>query len=147
MDAVHVEPGHRVQQDQQGLQELLRGAHGVAASGHAKPKLCPRLRGRDTCLPLSYLVTKPFIHLSGADWSARLQAVVFGVAGVAVTPAAVATPGLEGAQTYVVESGDTLWDIAQRFGTTVEALVEANGLEEAADLTVGQQLIIPESGQ
>lgn len=72
---------------------------------------------------------------------------VSSVAGVAVTPAAVATPGLEGAQTYVVESGDTLWDIAQRFGTTVEALVEANGLEEAADLTVGQQLIIPEPGQ
>ncbi len=72
---------------------------------------------------------------------------VSSVAGVAVTPAAVATPAQGGAETYVVESGDTLWDIAQRFGTTVDALVEANGLEDAADLIVGQQLTIPESSQ
>lgn len=72
---------------------------------------------------------------------------VSSVAGAAVTPPAVALPAQDGAQTYVVESGDTLWDIAQRFGTTVEALVEANGLEDAADLTVGQQLTIPESAQ
>jgi nucleoid-associated protein YgaU len=72
---------------------------------------------------------------------------VSSVAAVAVTPAAVATPAQGGAETYVVESGDTLWDIAERFGTTVDALVEANGLEDAADLTVGQQLTIPESTQ
>ena len=48
-----------------------------------------------------------------------------------------------GGETYVVESGDTLWDIAQRFTTTVDAIVEANELENAADLQVGQELIIP----
>jgi hypothetical protein len=72
---------------------------------------------------------------------------VSSAAGVAVTPTVVSTPDEGGTQTYVVQSGDTLWDIAQRFETTVEALVEANGLEDAADLTIGQQLTIPESVQ
>jgi len=45
----------------------------------------PRRAGRDTCLPLSYLVTKPFIHFSRTDAAARLPAVLFGVASVAVT--------------------------------------------------------------
>jgi LysM repeat protein len=48
-----------------------------------------------------------------------------------------------GSQTYVVESDDTLWDIADRFGTTVEAIVAANNLANAADLQIGQELIIP----
>ena len=46
-------------------------------------------------------------------------------------------------ETYVVESGDTLWGIAQRFTTTVDAIVEANDLESAGDLQVGQELVIP----
>ncbi len=54
-------------------------------------------------------------------------------------------------QTYVVQSGDILWDVAQRFGTTVEAIAEANDLENPADIAIGQVLIIPppeeESGE
>lgn len=49
----------------------------------------------------------------------------------------------EGGRAYVVQSGDTLWDIALRFDTTVEAIVDANGLANAADLTLDQELIIP----
>lgn len=48
-----------------------------------------------------------------------------------------------GSQVYVVMSDDTLWDIAQRFGTTVEAIVAANDLESPEDLQIGQELIIP----
>ncbi len=48
-----------------------------------------------------------------------------------------------GGETYVVQSGDNLWDIAQRYGTTVEAIAEANDLANPADLYVGQELIIP----
>jgi murein DD-endopeptidase MepM/ murein hydrolase activator NlpD len=44
---------------------------------------------------------------------------------------------------YEVQAGDTLFDIAQRFGTTVEAIVEANGLVDPADIAIGQILIIP----
>lgn len=46
-------------------------------------------------------------------------------------------------ETYVVQSGDILWDIAERFGITVEAIAEANDLENPADLAIDQVLIIP----
>jgi LysM repeat protein len=49
-------------------------------------------------------------------------------------------------QTYTVQSGDILWDIAQSFGTTVEAIAEANHLENPADIAIGQVLIIPPAG-
>src|SRR5581483_2853119 len=44
---------------------------------------------------------------------------------------------------YTVAPGDTLERIAQRFGTTVEALVGMNNLRDRNSLRVGQQLIIP----
>lgn len=56
-------------------------------------------------------------------------------------PAQEAAP--EGSQVYLVQDGDTLWDIALRFDTTVEAIVEANGLENPEDIAIDQELIIP----
>ncbi len=44
---------------------------------------------------------------------------------------------------YTVRSGDTLSEIAQRFGTTVEVLVEANGIENPDLIFPGQRLQIP----
>lgn len=46
-------------------------------------------------------------------------------------------------ETYVVQDGDTLWDIATRFGTSVDAIIAANSLENADDLAIGDELIIP----
>ena len=45
--------------------------------------------------------------------------------------------------TYAVQSGDTLSAIAERFGTTVDAIVEANDITDATSLEVGLLLIIP----
>ncbi len=45
---------------------------------------------------------------------------------------------------YVVEWGDTLFSIANRFGTTVETLMAANGLTSPL-IYVGQRLTIPSS--
>lgn len=45
--------------------------------------------------------------------------------------------------TYVVQSGDTLWTIAQSFGTTVDAIVEVNELDNPSELQVGDELAIP----
>jgi len=44
---------------------------------------------------------------------------------------------------YTVVEGDTLERIAQRFGTTVDALVGMNNLRDRNSLRVGQKLIIP----
>jgi len=44
---------------------------------------------------------------------------------------------------YVVQSGDTLLDIAIRFDRTTEAIQAANGIVDPRFLQIGQQLIIP----
>ena len=43
---------------------------------------------------------------------------------------------------YVVRSGDTLWSISQKFGTTVNTVKRSNGLRTSR-LKVGQKLYIP----
>ncbi|MCL4863632.1 MAG: M23 family metallopeptidase [Caldilineaceae bacterium] len=49
----------------------------------------------------------------------------------------------DGVGSYTVVSGDTLSAIAQRFGVTVEALVQLNGISDPSLIRVGQVLLIP----
>lgn len=44
---------------------------------------------------------------------------------------------------HIVQSGDTLFSIARRYGTTVGALADANQLEDPSRIYVGQQLMVP----
>lgn len=44
---------------------------------------------------------------------------------------------------YKVQSGETLWKIAQKFGTTVQEIATASGIDPAKYLYVGQTLKIP----
>jgi len=46
---------------------------------------------------------------------------------------------------YIVQRGDTLYQIAERFGTTVAAIMRANNLTNADLIFVGQVLMIPVS--
>lgn len=58
--------------------------------------------------------------------------------------------GTGGAQnTYVVQPGDTLSSIAQRFNTTIGTLAQLNGIVNANRIFIGQvlQLPVPSSGQ
>jgi hypothetical protein len=50
----------------------------------------------------------------------------------------------EGNLRYVVKSGDSLWLIARKFNTTVEALIALNNISDPSSLQVGQELLIPE---
>ncbi len=59
-----------------------------------------------------------------------------------VLPPADETVFVEG-ELYVVQDGDNLWDIAQSFGITVDAIVAANEMENPEDLQLGQELVIP----
>jgi LysM repeat protein len=71
-------------------------------------------------------------------------------ANPAEQPAATMVPGVAptpiplSGRTYSVAAGDTLGSIARKFGTTVQALKEANGLTSDA-LSVGQILKIPKA--
>lgn len=47
------------------------------------------------------------------------------------------------ARTYVVQAGDTLRQIAERFGTTTDVLQSLNGLADANRIFVGQTLVVP----
>lgn len=45
--------------------------------------------------------------------------------------------------TYVVQPGDTLYSIARRYGVTVWAIAQANGIYNLSWIYVGQTLVIP----
>ncbi|MCK4724932.1 MAG: LysM peptidoglycan-binding domain-containing protein, partial [Anaerolineales bacterium] len=44
---------------------------------------------------------------------------------------------------YIVQAGDTLWAISQRFGVDIDELMLVNGIDDAGQLNAEQQLIIP----
>lgn len=69
----------------------------------------------------------------------------FGTAAPAFRPA----PGQAASQgeVYEVVEGDTLAEIAIRFGVELETLAAANGIEDVDHVEVGQRLVIPISGQ
>ena len=68
---------------------------------------------------------------------------------VALPPIQVQADGISGEATtpfYIVQPGDTLWEIASRFGTTVDALQSANKLGE--DFIQPRQLLyLPQPSQ
>ena len=44
---------------------------------------------------------------------------------------------------YFVKPNDTIWNIAKRFGSTVDDIVRVNGIENPENIQVGKQLFIP----
>ncbi len=65
-------------------------------------------------------------------------------ATAASAPAKAATPGPGGTRVHVVGAGDTLYRIAQLYGTTVEAIMAANNFKDRSQvLHVGDKLNIP----
>lgn len=49
-------------------------------------------------------------------------------------------------KSYVVKKGDTVWDIAKKFGTTTATLRRLNGLNRSSRIYVGQKLLVTGSG-
>lgn len=67
-------------------------------------------------------------------------------APTAAPPAPTAVPPASTAIYHTVQAGENLYRIAKRYGTTVEAIMAANGITDARSLKVGQVLLIPVGG-
>jgi TolB protein len=71
------------------------------------------------------------------------QVLVIPAPGTTSAPAQAAPT----AQTYTVKRGETLSEIASRFGVSVQAIADANGISNPALIRPGQVLIIPVPGR
>ena len=62
---------------------------------------------------------------------------VFALIFISIIPA-----NADAAKTYQVESGDTLWNIANSFGVPVRIIINQNDISNPQDLYVGQRLVV-----
>jgi len=96
------------------------------------------LGGRET-IPLSTRTPKPTFT---PTWTPSPTATLTPTLPPTDTPVPTNTP--TGVRSHIVEAGETLSQIAERYGTTVEALARVNGLEPPYYIIYeGQVLILP----
>ncbi|MBO9306459.1 LysM peptidoglycan-binding domain-containing protein [Thermomicrobium sp.] len=104
-------------------------AAGCLPFGRATPTVTPTLVPTPTSLPVLPVVTP-------TPAPANLSSMT-------PTPTAPAAQPTREGTTYVVQPGDTLYTIAVRFGVSLQALIEANQIEDPNQLQAGQVLVIP----
>jgi nucleoid-associated protein YgaU len=98
---------------------------------------------RDAGMPLATLADGHHVIMIQLDGRVVACGAIPGLA-----PGAPTGPGPDAFVIYVVAWGDTLWALAQRSDTTIEALLAANPEITNPDLiSVGQQLRIPLPGE
>lgn len=68
-----------------------------------------------------------------------LALLLFALVFISSTPAQAQGEG----PVYIVQQGDTLFGIARRFGTTVDAIIELNSITDASRIFPGTELTIP----
>jgi LysM repeat protein len=78
--------------------------------------------------------------------SVRAAGLLIVVSMLLFPAATLAAPPATGETIHVVQWGETLVLIASRYGVTVEAIMNANGLSNPDQIYAGQRLIIPTPG-
>ena len=85
---------------------------------------------------------KVHIRLSSTQKGAALNVGVDGITIELKDAIGKAGSTMEGSNTYKVSTGDNLYEISRKYGTTVEQLKAMNGLTSNT-IYVGQELIVP----
>ena len=131
--------------------------------GTQEPAIATTAPGSTTAAEPTIVTTKP----GNPTADAAAQPTAAGGAMVAATPTPVvlatvpsqgsaaptaAATSAAGGQTsgetqYTVKAGDTLYSLARRFGTTVEAIVSLNKLAAPDQIAAGMTLRIPAGGE
>lgn len=121
----------------------------AATPAPAAPATTYTVRSGDTVSRIasrSGTTVAAIVAANGLDGRAFIRAgqtlTIPGAGGVAA-PAPAAAAAATAAATHTVVSGDTVSAIATRYGTTVAAVVTANGLDAKARIRAGQTLTIP----
>lgn len=100
------------------------------------------------CLCLIYWATRYFMGNAPATepLSPIAQSTLLASMTVSPLPAVTATPAPQAGQAaeYVVQTGDTLFNIAQSLGVSVETLIRLNQLEDPTRIVAGERLLIPQ---
>ncbi|MDP2726783.1 MAG: LysM peptidoglycan-binding domain-containing protein [Dehalococcoidia bacterium] len=132
---------------QSRLRELARAGHALARQRGRAGQTQPGLK--TTVYALSGIVLLLVVmaaYIALGRGRAAVPAVSF--APTPTTPTATAIPSPTASPTpavtiYKVVPGDTLSKISQQYGVTIEAMVQANKLQDPRMLSIGQELIIP----
>jgi len=132
---------------------IVAGALSVQpTTAAAVPEITPTAEGLPTETPVvlaTLLPTQEPTAIPGMPTAVPSPTDTLPSAPAEPTPVQVAptaTPPLPvaiGGCYYVVRRGDTLFSIARRFGTTIGAIAQANGLSNPRYIRAGQRLIIP----
>ena len=85
-----------------------------------------------------------YAELAEATAKALCEHYGYTYAGQTETPSGGTTEG--GETVYTVQRGDTLWGIAQKYGTTSQELAQYNGISNPSLIYAGQQIQIPGGG-
>jgi LysM repeat protein len=137
-------PGRRARRLATGTGAIAIAAVAVTATGgvaHADEQYT--VRTGDT---VSHIAAKHGTSVQAVRSANGLDAKASIRAGQQITvptgASAAAAPAAATASTHTVASGETVSAIAQRYGTTVAAIVAANGLDSRAFIRVGQTLTV-----
>jgi LysM repeat protein len=72
---------------------------------------------------------------------ARSRRALAGLAVAALLTVSVVTPAAAGDE-VIVQSGDTLWDLARKHGTSVAALAALNQIDNPSVIRIGQRIVL-----